>query len=72
MISHTMSISRDIAMNSWIEFASLLVAECLALLRLEIPGLASSVSRYTGAKELEATKRVYSHPIFKQNLFTDV
>lgn len=55
------------AMNSWIEFTNRV---CAGLdsdeTPRDVPFLLSS-SLNSGAKEFEATKRVYNHPIFKQN-----
>ena len=58
------------AINSWMELLSLELADFDSN---NVPSLSSSSSSLfglciSGANEYEATSRVYSHPIFKQNL----
>lgn len=56
---------KDIAINSWIEFESRVGGKRLKLVdrRFDGPPRVSLFCWYSGAKEFEATKRVYNHPM---------
>ena len=58
------------AINSWMELDNR-VGWIHRDPRLETLFSCSSAWRYSGEKELDATKRVYNHPRFKQNLILD-
>lgn len=59
-------------MNSLMELLNLLCSGDSGEAPSAEKAATSSFSRSSGANQLDATRRVYSHPMFKQNLVEDV